>query len=166
MAIENRIIREGLVVGLIGTAAVAAFYAVFDLLAARGLLFTPNLLGRVVFDGLRDPSILVGPVTLDARAVLLYTLLHLVLSLAIGLVVAWLVSQLEGPPSQVRLALLVIVAGFFVTIFGVGMVSAPVQSVLPWWSVVMANVLAVVVAGAYLLGRHPGLLRRLGSAAT
>jgi hypothetical protein len=55
----------------------------------------------------------------------------------------------------------VIAAGFFVTIFGIGMVSSPFKALLPWWSVVLANVLAVVVAGAYLLGRHPGLARRV-----
>lgn len=163
MSFTRRVVREGAVIGLIGTAAVAAFYAVFDALAARGFLFTVNLLGRVVFTGLRDPSVLVGPVAFDGRAVVLYSLLHLLASLAIGLVVAWLVSQLEGPPSQVRLALLVIIAGFFVTIFGVGMASGPVQALLPWWSVVLANALAVVVAGAYVLGRHPGLLRRLAT---
>jgi hypothetical protein len=75
--------------------------------------------------------------------------------------VSWLVAQLEGPPAQTRLALLVIVAGFFVTIFGIGMVSSPIKTLLPWWSVVVANILAVVVAGAYLLGRHPGLAKRL-----
>jgi hypothetical protein len=161
MTQANRVVREGVVVGLIGTATVALFYAVFDALAARGLLFTPNLLGRVVFDGLRDPSVLVGPVAMEPTAIVLYSLLHLVTSLAIGLVVAWLVSQLEGPPAQARLAALLIIAGFFVTIFGIGLAMSPVKAVLPWWSVVVANVLAVVVGGAYVVRRHPGILRGL-----
>jgi hypothetical protein len=98
---------------------------------------------------------------IDLTAVALYTILHLVVALLIGLVVAWLAAQLEGPPAQTRLAVLVIVAAFFVTIFGIGMVSSPIKALLPWWSVVLANVLAVVVAGAYLLGRHRA--RRLGA---
>jgi len=161
MAMTNRVVREGLVVGLIGFAAVALFYAAFDFLAARGFLFTVNLLGQAVFYGLRDPSVLQTPMAIDLTAVVLYTILHLVVALIIGLVVAWLAAQLEGPPAQTRLAVLVIVAGFFVTIFGIGMVSSPIKALLPWWSVVLANVLAVVVAGAYLLGRHPGMARRL-----
>jgi hypothetical protein len=161
MAMTNRIVREGLVVGLIGFAAVALFYAAFDFLAARGFLFTVNLLGQAVFYGLRDPSVLATPFPIDLTAVVLYTVLHLLVASAIGLVVAWLVAHLEGPPAQVRLAVLVIIAGFFVTIFGIGMVSSPIKDLLPWWSVVLANVLAVAVAGAYLLGRHPGLARRL-----
>lgn len=161
MSMTNRIAREGLVVGFIGFAAVALFYAAFDFLAARGFLFTVNLLGQALFYGLRDPSVLATPVAIDLSAVVLYTILHLVVALVIGQVVAWLVAQIEGPPSQTQLAILVIVAGFFVTIFGIGMVSSPIKALLPWWSVVVANALAVAVAGAYLLGRHRGLARRL-----
>lgn len=160
MTTANRTMREGLVVGLIGYAAVAVFYAVFDFLAARGPLYTVNLLGRAVFRGLRDPAVLQLPLQTDPAAIGLYNGLHLLVSLAIGLVVTWLVSQVEGPPAQARLALLTIGAGFFVTIFGIGMLSNPIQDLLPWWSVVVANALAVLVAGAYLLRKHPGLLRR------
>jgi hypothetical protein len=101
------------------------------------------------------------PLPTDAVAIVLYSGLHLAASLAIGLAVAWLVAQAEGPPSQTRVAFIAIVAGFFVTIFGIGMISSPIRAVLPWWSVVVANGLAVVVAGTFLLRRHPGLLRRL-----
>jgi hypothetical protein len=161
---STRIVKEGLVLGLIGFAAVAVFYAAFDFLAARGFLFTVNLLGQSLFFGLRDPNVLEGPIVVDRNAVLAYTALHLVVALAIGLFVSWLVAHLEGPRSQRRLAILVIGAGFFVTIFGIGMVSSPIKALLPWWSVVLANVLAVAVAGSYVLLRHPGLGRRLVSA--
>jgi hypothetical protein len=165
-AMTARPVREGLVVGLIGFLSVAGFYAAFDFLAARGFLFTVNLIGRAVFRGLRDPSALAAPVATDVTAVVLYSLLHLLVSLAIGLVVAWLVGQLEGPAEQARLAFIVLVAGFFVTVFGIGMVSSPVRDLLPWWSVVLANTLSVVVAGSYLLRRHPGLRSRLTFRAT
>lgn len=161
MSATNRIMKEGLVVGFIGFAAVALFYAAFDFLAARAFLFTVNLLGQAVFFGLRDPSVLMTPMAINLTAVVLYTILHLVAALAIGLFVAWLVAHLEGPPAQARLALLLIVAGFFVTIFAIGMVSSPIKALLPWWSVVLANILAVAVAGAYVLRKHPGLVSRL-----
>ena len=48
MATMRRTIRDGLIVGLIAYASVAAFYAVFDLLAARGALYTVDLLGKSV----------------------------------------------------------------------------------------------------------------------
>ena len=158
---RTNIAREGLVVGLIGFASVALFYAVFDFLAAREFLFTVNLLGQAVFYSLRDPSVLQTPFPVDLTAVVLYTILHLVVALGIGLMVAWLVAHLEGPPAQMRLAALVIVAGFFVTILGIGMVSSSIRALLPWWSVVLANVLAVLSGGAYLIARHRGLARRL-----
>ena len=161
MTASARIVREGIIVGLIGFAAVALFYAAFDFLAARGFLFTVNLLGEAVFFGLRDPGILGTPIAVNLNAVLLYTALHLVMALFIGIFVSWLAAHLEGPPSEMRLAALLIAAGFFVTIFGIGMVSSPIKRLLPWWSVVVANALAVLVAAAYLLRNHPGLGRRL-----
>jgi hypothetical protein len=163
---SNRGLREGIVLGLIGYAAVAVFYAIFDVLAARGSLYTVNLLGLAVFKGLRDPSVLQLPVAFDGAAIGLFNGLHLIVALGIGFVVSWLVSQVEGPPAQARLALLSIGAGFLVTIFAIGMLSSPIRALLPWWSVVVANVLAVVVGGAYLLRRHPGLLSRVGAALT
>lgn len=46
---RSETIGQGLIVGLIGYAAVAVFYTVFDLLAARGSLFTVDLLGKAFF---------------------------------------------------------------------------------------------------------------------
>lgn len=166
MTASSRIVREGIIVGLIGFGAVALFYAAFDFLAARGFLFTVNLLGEAVFFGLRDPGVLWTPIAVNLNAVILYTALHLVTSLVIGIFVSWLVVHLEGSPSEVRLAALLIAAGFFVTIFGIGMVSSPIKALLPWWSVVLANALAAMVAGAFLMGRHPGLGRRVLSFVT
>jgi hypothetical protein len=45
MVAPRRTIRDGIVVGLIGYAAVAVFYSVFDQLAARPPLYTVDLLG-------------------------------------------------------------------------------------------------------------------------
>ena len=69
MTTGKRTVREGLVVGIIGYAAVAVFYAVFDFLAARGGLYTVNLLGRAVFRGLRDPAVLQLPLPADPGAI-------------------------------------------------------------------------------------------------
>ncbi len=161
MASASRTMREGLVVGLIAYAAVAVFYSAFDLLAARGTLYTVNLLGETVFRGLRDPGVLEYPFQPDMTAIFWYNGLHLLIALAIGLIVTRLVEQAERPPSQAHLVLFTIVAGFIVTIFGVGMLTGPMRPVLPWWSIVVANALASLLAGRYLVRKHPGLLRRL-----
>lgn len=161
MTATARSIREGLTVGLIAYVAVAAFYQLFDLLAARGSLYTLNLLGRAVFRGLRDPAALQVPVQADTGAMVSYNILHLVLSLLIGFIVTWLVAQAERRPERAQLAGATIIAGFFVTIVAVGLLTTSIRPVLPWWSIVVANALAVVFAGWYLIQRHPMTWRRL-----
>lgn len=157
MATKTRTLELGLIVGLIGYASVAVFYMIFDLLAARGILYTVNLLGQVVFRGLRDPAVVGLPIRLDFTAIEWYTLLHFVASLIIGLIVTWLVRHATQHASRARLISLVIVAGFIVTIFLIGALTASVRPLLPWWSIVVANALAVILAGAYLLKKQPAL---------
>ncbi len=153
--------RDGVALGLIASLSVAVFYAVFDVLAARGGFYTINLLGKALFRGVRDPAILQYPVLPDPGAMLMYTGLHLALSLAIGLIVTRLIVQAERMPSQASQVLFVIAAGCVVTILAVGFLTGPIRRLLPWWSIVVANLLAVVVAGGYLVTRHPGIARRL-----
>ena len=161
MVAQNRTIRDGLVVGLIAYAAVALFYTAFDFLASRGALYTVDLLGRAMFGGLRDPAALMFPIQQDPTAIFLYNAFHLAVSLGIGLVVTSLVDQAERHPSQARLVLIMLAAGGVLTVFGVAFLSAPVRPVLPWWSIVVANLLAATLAGTYLLRRHPDLRHRL-----
>jgi hypothetical protein len=153
--------RDGAILGLTAYASVAAFYALFDGLATRGPLYTVNLLGRAAFRGLRDPSVLQFPVAIDMSAVLLYNALHLICSLVIGLIVVRLVSRAERTPSQAWPMFLIIVAGFVATVVGVGLLSAPIRVVLPWWSIVVANASAVVVGAFFLSRRRPGVVGRV-----
>jgi hypothetical protein len=153
--------RDGLVVGLIAYASVAVFYSAFDLVAARGTLYTVDLLGKAVFRGLRDASVLQYPIQPDLTTIFWYNGLHLVISLAIGLIVVGLIGQAERHPAQARLYSGVIVAGFVLTILGMGWLTAPLRPLLPWWSIVVANGLATLLAGAYVLRKRPGVWRRL-----
>jgi hypothetical protein len=165
MSSRNPSIRDGLLVGLIAAIAVAVFYAFFDLVAARGALHTVDLLGKAVFRGERDPAILQLPIQPDLQAITLYNALHLVISLTIGLVVTSLVDYAERHPDRARAVLAVLVGGFVVTIGVVGALTVPFRPLLPWWSIVLANLLAVLWAGAFLARRRPGVARRLLSGA-
>jgi len=60
----------------------------------------------------------------------------------------------------------VIVGGFFVTIMVVATLTTPIRPLIPMWSVIGANALAAILAGAYLLRRRPGLWGRLALGAT
>lgn len=154
MTRTNRTLREGLLLGGLAYAAVAVFYAAFDVLAARGTLYTLDLLGKALFRGLRDPAVLQLPARVDVGAVLLYNGLHLAASLAIGCVIAWLIARAERGPRYAYLSLATIVAGFFVTVVAVGSLTESFRPLLPWWSVVAANAVAVVVAGGVLVLRR------------
>jgi hypothetical protein len=148
-------------VGLIASASVALFYAVFDLLAARGAFFTVDLLGKAVFRGLRDPSILLLPVRPDPRVIFEYNALHLLVSLVIGLIVTALVDYAERHPSRARGVAVFVAAGFFVTVLVVGRLTDSIRPLVPWWSIVFANALAVLLAGSYLVRKRPGIVRRM-----
>ena len=153
--------QEWIAVGVIASVSVAAFYGIFDVLAARGPLYTINLLGKTLFRGVRDPAIIQLPVPHDVAAMLMYSGFHLLLSLVIGLIVTGFIAHAERYPDRTTRMLLLIVAGFVLTIMAVGFLTSPMRPLLPWWSIVVANSLAVVAAGIWLLARHPGLVHRL-----
>jgi uncharacterized membrane protein YozB (DUF420 family) len=92
----------------------------------------------------------------------MYNAFHLVVSLGIGLVVTSLVEQAERHPSQALLVLFMILAGGVLTVFGVAYLTESMRPLLPWWSIVVANALAALLAGWYLIRRRPGLAQRLG----
>ena len=161
MQAANRPLREGMVVGLIGYASVAVFYCLFDLLAARGALYTVDLLGKVVFRGLRDPGVLQGPMRLDLMAIFWYNGLHLLIALAIGLTITSLAQQVEWHPSRARLIQFTIMAGFLIIMLAVGLLTTPIRPLLPWWSIVAANAIAALLAAWYLLRKRPGFWRLL-----
>lgn len=159
MTLARRAVRDGLIVGLIAYAAVAIFYSAIDMLAARGPLFTVDLLGKAVFRGLRDPGVLQFPIPVDYGAVFSYNALHLLLSLAIGVIVTRILAYAERRPERAPLVLFVVVAGGVITVLVVGYLTQSMRPLLPWWSIVVANVAAAVTAGIYVLARHPGLRR-------
>jgi len=161
MLAHNRTIRDGLAVGFIAYAAVALFYSAFDFLAARGPLYTVELLGQALFRGLRDPSILMFALDRDPTAIFLYNAFHLVMSLGIGLVVTSLIDHAEEHPSHALLVVIMIIAGGVLTVFGVAYLTESMRRVLPWWSIIVANALAALLAASYLGRRHPGLWQRL-----
>ena len=162
MAGSGRTVREGVVVGLIGYAAVAAFFTLFDLLGGRGWVFTLNLLGQVLFRGVRDPAVLQLPMPPDVGAMVLYNFLHLFAALAVGLFVAWLVALVEERPGRGGVAMGVVVAGYVVTVAAVTWLSRGITPLLPVWTVVVVNTLAALGGGVYLWRRHPELWSRLG----
>lgn len=156
---DNRWVRDGLLCGLVAYAAVIVFYSGFDFLASRGPMFTVNLLGAGLFKGVHDPTILQYPIALDKQVIFWYNGVHLAISLAIGLFVLWLVHQAERRPSRAGLMAGLILAGFAATIAVIGRLTEPVRILLPWWSIVLANVAASACSAWALWRLKPGLVR-------
>lgn len=155
MLSEHYTVREGLITGLIGATAVAAWFLIVDAMAGR-LLFTPASLGSAVFLGARSAE----EVQITAVTVLGYTVLHAAAFALTGLIAAEIVAVAEEHSEAVLLGGVLL----FMTLeaFSVGLLTIVAEwlvQALSWWNIAGANLIAAVGMGGYLYARHPGLLR-------
>jgi len=155
--LSPKTIKEGLIIGFIGYASVAVLYAVFDIIAARGFLFTVDILGKALFRNLLDPAVLATPTAMDLEAIFWYNIFHLVTALVIGLIVISFVDLTDREPSQGQFILFTLFLGFVVTVVLVSFLTSPISEFLPWWSVIAANIVSVISASYYLFKKHPGI---------
>ena len=149
---EHRVVREGLIAGVIGAVAVAAWFFVVDLGMGR-LLYTPGALGSALFMGVDSPE----AVRITASTVLGYTGVHFAGFIAMGTVFAALVTRAEeSPPLLMGLALLFVT--FETLLLGlVAILAAWLLHVVPWWSIAASNLVAATAMVAYLWRAHPAL---------
>lgn len=148
---EHKIVKEGLIAGMIGAGAVALWFLVIDAVAGR-LLFTPAALGSVVFHGARS----VDAVQISMLTVLGYTAFHLVAFFATGLVFAALATEAEEWEAPVvfgAVLLFVTFEAFFIGIMAI--IAQWLFAVIPWWSIFLGNLIAAVSMGYYLWRHHP-----------
>jgi hypothetical protein len=149
-SLASQVLEDGFFVGVIGAAVVALWYLLLDTIAGRPL-FTPSLLGSILFRGATD----VSNVTIDPATVAWYTAVHVLAFLGVGLVASWLAAQFEKFPQVgiVMLFLFVIFeSAFFFFAIAVG---RNLLGVLGVWTVAVANLLAAAAMAAYLWWRHP-----------
>jgi hypothetical protein len=153
---EHRTIREGLIAGLIGAFAVAAWFLIIDVVRGQ-LLFTPAALGSAIFLGARG----VPEVEITVATVAGYTLLHFTAFIAAGFLASALATAAEREPPVLLGATLL----FFVleTLFLglLAIMASWLLDALNWWSVVAANVIAAATMGMYLWHEHPKLREEL-----
>jgi hypothetical protein len=153
---EIRILRHGVVAGLLGAVTVALWFLAFD--ASRGhLLETPALLGAVLLHGAGGTEL--PPVTWEL--VLEYSVLHVVAFLVVGVVAAALIVAAERETGLI-VALLLFFGGFEVFFVALVMFHGPtLTAALSWWAVLAGNLLATGVMLAYFFLRHRALGRPL-----
>ncbi|MFQ5690982.1 MAG: hypothetical protein ACE5HQ_12010 [Gemmatimonadota bacterium] len=152
-----RVLQEGLVAGLIGYATIALFYFVVDIARGRPLFFTAALLGRTVSGGSGSAAeVVVAP-----GPVFAYNGIHLLAFLFIGLAVAWLVFELELHPVFWYVVFFLLLGGFFMSLVIMLAVAERLAELIPWWSVLGANLLTAAAMGMYLHAAHRRLWREL-----
>ena len=153
----GRILREGFVIGLVGAAAVAAWFLVIDWLAGRPF-FTPTILGQaILFGGVADPAMVV----VAFPAVIGYTMIHVLAFVSVATVAAFFACQIERSPSTLFVAVVfftVFEFGFYVV---VATMAQPLLGALAWINVAIGNAFAAFGTAYYLWRAHPRLRQSL-----
>lgn len=153
---EHPLLARGVVTGLIGAAVVAAWFFVLDV--ASGAPFrTPAALGSALLLGAAGP----GEIYVSLGMIAVYTVVHVAAFVIAGVVFVALAEQVERVPAMALLVLLtaILLEGLVLATIGVG--AQWVLGTIGWWSVAVANVLAVVAMGWQVWRTHPTLQRRL-----
>jgi hypothetical protein len=146
------VLRQGVIAGLIGAAAVALWFLAIDFAQGEPLR-TPRLLGTA----------LLGRAS-TAEAVLLYTVFHGIAFVTIGIVAAALVQAAERQPLFL-LGLVIFFTSFEVFFFGlVVIVASWVLDQLAGWSILVGNLLAAGSMLYYFLATHRSLARNISRA--
>lgn len=153
---SHRTVREGLIAGLLGAAAVALWFLVVDMIV-RDPFFTPAALGSALLDGARG----IGEVDISLANVLGYSALHLAAFVLVGILAAALAAEAERHGIVLLGAVLLFVT--FETLFlGLAAIAATwLLDALTWWNILLANLIAAAAMGWYLWRAHPRLRDRL-----
>jgi O-antigen/teichoic acid export membrane protein len=148
----GRVLREGIVAGLLGAAVVALWFFAIDAIQGEALR-TPRLLGSALLRG-EDPT----------AAMLVYTVVHGVAFMAFGILGALLIEGAERQPLLI-FALVILFTAFEIFFFGaVIIVASWILDELAGWTIFVGNILAAVAMLAYYFWGHRTLARRLSEA--
>jgi hypothetical protein len=146
------VLYDGLVTGVVGAAAVALWFFLIDVTTTTPFA-TPAALGSAVLLGAANA----GEVQVRLGVILAYSFLHLGAFFAVGITFAWLVhraKETSGFWLRGAAVFFLLEALFFGT---VTIMSGWVLDELGWPVVLIANGLAVVAMGGWILRRHPEL---------
>ena len=155
----HRTLREGVIAGVLGAAAVAVWFLIIDTVSGRPFN-TPLMLGASLAtffgaDGTGHPIPLV----------LGYTLVHFAAFILVGLLVSAVVNKGESEPS-VLIGFVGLFIVFEVAWYGWAAIlsRSPRFGNLAWSSVLVGNLVAALAMGVYLWRAHPTLARRFNAA--
>src|SRR6266850_6303546 len=152
-----RLYQEGMIAGVIGAATVAVWFLLLDAAAGRPF-YTPTVLGSALF----RRGALASPETLSVslEMVGMFTWVHMLVFAALGGIASRLLGMVERNPSWGFGLLLFVVVFEFGFLAAALVFAAPVLRLIPWPSVLVANLLAAGTMSAYFWRRHPRLIVR------
>ena len=149
---SNRILKEGVISGLLGAGVVALWFWIIDLVQGQPF-FTPGALGSALFLGSTD----LDAVTISAVTVVGYTAIHILAFVLTGTIAATIACYAEDTPPLVLAAILLFVT-FEALFMGVmALLAEFLLGSLAWWSIALGNLLATCSMGYYLWVKHPKL---------
>lgn len=157
--LRNRVMREGLVAGILGASSVALWFLAVDVVAGEPLR-TPRLLGAAAYSvlGGHAGGAIVWPVVG-------YTLIHYATFIAIGTLASWLTTAADRAPA-LWAGLFLLFAVFELGFYGACTVMSMLNVVgeLAWNHIAVANAIAAGAMGTYMWRRHPEVARHLSAA--
>ncbi|MBI3457224.1 MAG: hypothetical protein HY002_15720 [Candidatus Rokubacteria bacterium] len=138
--------------GVIGAVTVALWFLIYD--AWRGKpLFTPALLGTVIFYGVSTPA----SIDIAPGPVIGYSIVHVLAFIGFGIVAACMMVASEREPA-VFVAFITLFAVFEVFFFVVlRTLSQDILGALGWWAIFTGNLLASIGMVWFLVRGHPEL---------
>jgi hypothetical protein len=156
---RHTIARDGIIAGVLGATAVAAWFLGVDTIYSHPLA-TPEALGRGLLRVLGPPG-----TESTATFVTVYTLFHFAAFIAVGLLVSAIVHWAQQEPSILAGAMILFVA-LEIGIYGLSSAlrESPVFGAIGWAAVATGNLVAAVVMGTYMWRTHPELKHELDQA--
>ena len=145
------IFRQGMIAGMLGSAAVVLFFVLVNVIDGRPFFHTAGVLGSALFYGART----VSEVSSAAGPVLAFNGLHMIVCLGFGLLAAWLTRLSERGEPFLYVAMILYVM-FAFHMFGalLGM-TEPLRASIPVWALFVSGLLCSGVIALYLLRIHP-----------
>jgi len=146
---REKILSEGIFVGLAGAATVAVWFLLYDLATATPFR-TPALLGAALFEGLRDPASLV----ITPALVLKYTAVHGLAFLVFGLAAAGLFALTDRDRPFI-FGVFMLFCCFEVAVFLAMMILGSwLLDTLQPWAILGGNLVAALVMLGILFRDH------------
>lgn len=145
---------EGMIAGVIGGSVIALWFLLLDIIQGQPL-HTPTVLGTALF-ATRD-AISSGEHLHPFRATLMYTWVHGLVFIIIGVIASWLLGVVEKKPDLGFGVLLLFVFFEILFVASTFIFAEPILGVLAWPAVLFGNLLAAAAMAGYLWYRHIGL---------